>query len=618
MTLSCGNSSQRVNTKSRCFYGSSIRPREQRFMRVGLTEYESCFRICEHRIFAVNDIRSSATSNISDSRATFTVARLHSCNAHVFLDGASMAAKYDAIIVGGGHNGLVTACYLARAHWKVLVLERRYIVGGACVTEENTFPGFKVSTAAYVNSLFRPEIIRDLHLRDYGFELVERNPSSFSPFSDGRYLMLGPDKDMNLREIAKFSQKDAQQYPKYEAMLERVASVIEPTLTQTPPNIAKPCLGDLLKMAPLGPSEQKLGPGMGEAIEVLTGPARPILDRWFESEELKATLATDAIIGAFASPSMPGTAYVLFHHVMGETNGKRGVWSYVKGGMGGLTQALAKAATALGVEIRTDAEVDKILVRDNAVTGVALKGGGEEFYAPKIASNVDCHVTFTQLLEPAELPPDFLAAIERISYDSASAKINVALDALPNFTACPGSTAGPQHRGTVHLCPDKDFIERGYDDAKYGYCSKEPIVECTIPSSVDPSVVPPGKHLMSMFVQYATYKLKEGEWTNALKNEFADRCFNIVEQYAPGFTSSVIDRQILSPVDLENTFNLTGGNIFQGSMSLHQLFMFRPVPGFASYKMPLKGLFLCGAAAHPGGGVMGASGWNAAREMLKR
>jgi phytoene dehydrogenase-like protein len=528
-----------------------------------------------------------------------------------------MAGKYDAIIIGGGHNGLVTACYLARAKWKVLVLERRYIVGGACVTEENTFPGYKVSTAAYVNSLFRPEIVRDLRLHDYGFGVIERNPSSFSPFADGRYLFLGPDRDANLREIAKFSEKDANNYPKYEQMLERVASVVEPTLTQTPPDIVHPGLGDLLKMMPLGRAMQKLGPAMGEAIEILTGPARPILDRWFESEQLKATLATDAIIGAFASPSMPGTAYVLFHHVMGETNGKRGVWSYVKGGMGGLTQALAKAATDLGVEIRTEAEVAKILTRDNAVTGVALVNG-DEFSSAKIASNVDCRLTFTKLLDPKILPPEFADAIGRIDYSSASLKINVALSALPNFTACPGATPGPQHRGTVHLCPDQDFIERAYDDAKYGLMSKEPIVECTIPSSVDSTVAPPGQHLMSMFCQYAPYTLKEGEWNKARNDDFADRCFEIVEQYAPGFKRSVIARQVLSPVDLERTFNLTGGNIFQGSMSLNQLFMLRPVPGYAGYRMPVKGLYLCGAAAHPGGGVMGASGWNAAREMLKR
>ena len=527
-----------------------------------------------------------------------------------------MPVSYDAIIIGGGHNGLVAACYLARAKWKVLVLERRYVVGGACVTEENIFPGFKVSTAAYVNSLFRPEIIRDLRLKDYGYDIVERDPSSFSPFTDGRYLMLGPDHDMNVREIAKFSANDARNFPKYEQMLERVASVVEPTLILKPPNLVHPGLSDLLRMAPMSRAMQKLGPAMSEAVEVLTGPARPILDRWFESEELKATLATDAIIGAFASPSMPGTAYVLFHHVMGETNGKRGVWSYVKGGMGGLTQAIANAAKDLGVEIRTEAEVARIITKDNAVTGVALTNG-DEFRSNRVASNVDCRLTFTKFMNPKDLPTDFAAAVDRIDYSSASVKINVALAALPNFTACPGSSAGPQHRGTIHLCPDQDFIERAYDEAKYGAMSTNPIVECTIPSSVDPSVAPPGQHLMSMFCQYAPYALKEGEWNDTRRNEFADRCFNIVEQHAPGFKASVLARQILTPVDLEQTFNLTGGNIFQGSMSLNQLFMFRPVPGFAGYRTPVRGLFLCGAAAHPGGGVMGASGWNAAREMLK-
>jgi phytoene dehydrogenase-like protein len=349
---------------------------------------------------------------------------------------------------------------------------------------------------------------------------------------------------------------------------------------------------------------------------VLTGAARPILDRWFESEELKGTIATDAIIGAFMAPSMPGTAYVLFHHVMGETNDKRGVWSYVRGGMGGLTQALAAAATALGVEIRTDAEVAKILTRRGRVTGVALSSG-DEFRARRVASGVDCHVTFRKLLDPAELPPAFNAAVARISYSSASCKINVALERLPSFSAIPGHEPGPQHFGTVHLCPDQDFIERAYDDAKYGAFSREPVVECTMPSSLDATVAPPGKHLMSMFTQYAPYRLTDGEWTEERRNEYADRCFDVVERYAPGFKDSVIDRQILTPVDLEETFGLTGGSIFQGAMPLHQLFAFRPVPGFASYATPVRGLYLCGAAAHPGGGVMGAAGWNAARVMLR-
>ncbi len=524
-----------------------------------------------------------------------------------------MAKKYDAVVIGGGHNGLVTACYLARAERKVLVLERRHVVGGACVTEE-TFPGFKVSTAAYVNSLFRPEIIRDLRLHRYGFEVLERNPASFSPFRDGRYLMLGVDQRSDQREISKFSRKDAQNYPEYNAMLQRVADVVEPTLIQTPANVLRPGLRDLLSMAALGRRLQRLGMGMSEAVEVLTGPAKAILDRWFESQELKATLGTDAIIGAFAAPSSPGTAYVLFHHVMGETNGKRGVWSYVRGGMGGLTQALAKSARALGVDIRTEAEVSKILVKHGRAIGVAL-ANGDEFRASNVVSSVDANLTFVKMLDHNDLPADFLAAVKRIDYASASLKINVALDALPNFSASPGTQPQAAHRGTIHLCPDLDFIERGFDDAKYGRPSKDPIVECTLPSAVDLTVAPPGKHLMSMFVQYAPYHLSQGGW-NDVKDAFADRCFETVEQYAPGFTNSVIDRQVLSPVDLEEKFGLTGGNIFQGAMTLNQLFMMRPVPGYADYRTPIKGLYLCGAAAHPGGGVMGASGWNAARVML--
>jgi phytoene dehydrogenase-like protein len=524
-----------------------------------------------------------------------------------------MAAGFDAIVIGAGHNGLVAACYLARAGWKVLVLERRYVVGGACVTEE-VFPGFKVSTAAYVNSLFRKEIVRDLRLADHGFALLERNPSSFSPFADGRYLMLGPDGAANLREIAKFSPRDAENYPKYEQMLERVADVLEPTLTMRPPDLLRPGLRDLWHLYKLGRAFRKMGPGVSEALEVLVGPARTILDRWFESEQLKATLATDAIIGAMAAPSMPGTAYVLFHHVMGETNGKRGVWAYVRGGMGGLTQALASAARSLGVDVRTEAEVARILVENGAVAGVALRSGAE-YRARVVASNADANVTFNHLLDNRLLPPAFAEAINRINYDSASLKINVALSELPDFTACPGAAPGPQHRGTIHLCPDQDCIERAYDDAKYGRPSARPVLECTLPSAVDPSVAPAGKHLLSMFVQYAPYKLREGNW-DEIKEGFADRCFDVLNEYAPNFKRSVIARQVLSPLDLERTFALTGGNIFQGAMTLNQLFSLRPVPGFAGYRTPIRGLYLCGAAAHPGGGVIGAAGWNAARTIL--
>ncbi|MGH7737929.1 MAG: phytoene desaturase family protein [Candidatus Tyrphobacter sp.] len=542
---------------------------------------------------------------------------------------------YDAIVIGAGHNGLVCACYLAKAGRRVLVLERREVVGGACVTEE-PWPGFKVSTAAYVNSLFRPQIARELRLRDYGFELLARNPSSFTPFLDERYLMLGPQGAANVREIGKFSRRDAERYPQYEAMLQRVAAIVEPTIDEAPPDVLKPTLADLKRLWML---QRRLRNGaspasIGEALEVLTGAARPILDRWFESEQLKGTLATDAIIGAFAAPSMPGTAYVLFHHVMGESDGVRGVWSYVRGGMGGLTQALAAAARDLGVEIRTASEVGRIVVRGGAAVGVAL-ANGDEFSAKRIASNADCNVTFLKLLAEDALSPEIRAAIEKIDYSGASMKINLALDSLPAFTACAVScrpersersersrrsneSVGPEHRGTIHFCPDQDFIEHAYDDAKYGEPSREPVVEMTIPSSVDETLAPAGRHVASMFVQYAPYKLREGSWTQARRDEVADRCFTIVERYAPGFTSSVLHRQILAPPDLEETFSLTGGNIFQGAMSLNQLFAFRPLPGYARYGTPVKDLYLCGSAAHPGGGVMGAAGRNAAREMLRR
>jgi len=526
---------------------------------------------------------------------------------------ARTATRYDAIIVGAGHNGLVTACYLARAGLRVLVLERRDVVGGACVTEE-VFPGFKVSTAAYVNSLFRKEIVRDLKLTEYGFHVLPRDPSSFTPYPDGRFLLLGADAALTHREIAKFSARDAERYPRYEAMLERVADLVEPTLTMTPPDLLRPRLGDLRKLFSLGRAFRRLGPAAAEAVEVLTGPARTILDRWFESEQLKSTLATDAVIGMMASPSMPGTAYVLFHHVMGETDGKRGVWGYVRGGMGGLTQALAAAARARGAEVRCGADVAHILVRDGKVTGVAV-AGGDEFVAPVVASNADANVTFTRLCDPKLLPEDFVEAVGRISYESASLKINVALGELPSFRASPGTAPGPQHRGTIHICPDQDYIERGYDDAKYGRPSSSPILEITIPSVVDPTVAPPGKHLMSLFVQYAPYTLREAHW-DKLREPFADRCFDLLDEYAPNFKRSVLARQVLTPLDLERVFNLTGGNIFQGAMTPSQLFSFRPVPGWASYRTPIRGLYLCGSAAHPGGGVMGAPGLNAAREIL--
>jgi phytoene dehydrogenase-like protein len=525
-----------------------------------------------------------------------------------------MMNAYDVIVIGAGHNGLVTAAYLARAGRRVLVLERRELVGGACVTEE-IWPGFKVSTAAYVNSLLRPEIIRDLELKKHGFEMLPRNPSSFTPFPDGRYLLMGPDPELNRREIGKFSTHDAEAWPRYEQTLERIAAFIEPTLMQAAPDPWSGRFGDLWRLAQLGWRFRKLGKDGPLAFDILTGAARTILDRWFESEQLKVTLATDAVIGAMASPSMPGTAYVLFHHVMGECNGVRGVWGYVRGGMGGITQALAAAARQHGADIRCNAGVAKIVNTDGKVRGVAL-ADGTEFTAPCVVSNADAHVTFLRLLDPKVLPAEFVEAVRRIDYTSPSLKINVALSEVPDFKALPGNTAGPHHRGTIHIGPTLDYVERAYDDAKYGRPSQAPILECTLPSAVDPSVAPAGRHLMSMFVQYAPTTLREGTWDD-VKDAFAQRCFDVMSEYAPNFRSAVIDYQVLSPLDIERRFGLTGGNIFQGAMTLGQLFCLRPVPGYAAYRTPLAGLYLCGAATHPGGGVMGACGYNAAQVILR-
>jgi len=525
-----------------------------------------------------------------------------------------MTQTWDVIVIGAGHNGLVTAAYLARAGRRVLVLERRSMVGGACVTEA-VWPGYRVSTAAYVNSLLRPEVIRDLELARHGFALLPRDPSSFTPFPDGRYLLLGPDRELTRREVAKFSERDAAALPPYEAMLERIAAFVEPTLLETPPDPWSFRPRNVRRLARLAWRFARLGKDGPRALEILTGAARPILDRWFESEQLKVTLATDAVIGAMASPSTPGTAYVLFHHVMGECNGVRGVWGYVRGGMGGISDALAAAARERGAEIRVSSAVTKILTRGRRVAGVVLEDG-TELRARRVVSNADLRMTFLELLDPATLPPEFTAQVRQIDYASGSLKINVALSELPDFTCLAGTAPGPQHRGTIHIAPTLDYMERAYDDAKYGRPSAQPILECTIPSVVDPTVAPPGKHLMSLFVQYAPYALREGTW-DSCKEQFADRCFDLLAQYAPNVKRAVIARQVLSPLDLERQFGLTGGNIFQGAMTLRQLFFLRPLAGYADYRTPIRGLYMCGAATHPGGGVMGACGYNAAREMLR-
>jgi phytoene dehydrogenase-like protein len=533
--------------------------------------------------------------------------------------------NYDAIIIGGGHNGLVCAAYLARAGKKVLVLERRPMVGGACVTEE-LWPGYQVSTAAYVVSLLLPEIERDLQLRRHGYEVLARQPSSFTPFEDGRSLTLGADQAANQSEIAQFSRKDAEAWPRYESLLTAVAEKLEPVLSSTPPDLLplpkswrnrswKKRVGDTRKAWNLYRAFEVLGEQIPEAIELLTGSARPILDRWFESDELKGTLATDAIIGNFQSVSAPGTAYVLLHHVMGSAGGARGVWGYVRGGMGRLSEAIASAAQGAGVEIRCDATVEEILVDNGQARGVRLEGG-TQYESRCIASGIDAHQTFRRLLPDGALPESFQKAVDRIDYNSASMKINLALNELPDFIAQPGRTEpGPQHRGTIHINAQMQDLEQAWFDAQRGYPSSKPIVEMTIPSAVDTTIAPAGHHVASLFVQYAPYELAEGSWDDQ-REGFADRCISEIARFAPNIESAIEHRQILTPVDLERIYGLTGGNIFQGSMSLHQLFSMRPVPGWSDYRTPIDGLYLCGSAAHPGGGVMGACGRNAAQTMI--
>lgn len=534
-------------------------------------------------------------------------------------------ARYDCIVIGGGHNGLVTAAYLAKAGKSVCVLERRHVLGGCAVTEQ-LWPGFRVSTAAYVISLFLPQIMRELRLKEYGLKILPRNPSSFTPLLDGRSLLLGPDMAACQREIAKFSPRDAERYPDYNGLLERVAQQLEPVLNQAAPD-PLPLPGDWrkigvtkrfrdgAKMLELYKAVSQLGADLPQAVELLTGAARPLLERWFETDVLRATLATDAIIGAFASISAPGTAYVLLHHVMGEAGGARGVWGYVQGGMGGLADALEHACHDLHVDIVREAAVQSILTRDGRATGVTLQGGGI-IEAPVVASSVDAHLTFERFLDPQVLPPEFRQAVAAIDYASASAKINLALSEPPQFTCAPTTGIAPHHHGTMHISPTLDFIERAYDDAKYGRPSLEPVLEMTMPSSVDSTLAPPGQHVMSMFVQYAPYRLAEGNWDD-IKESFADRCIEMVARYAPNVPGAILHRQILSPLDLERTFGLTGGNIMQGAMNFNQLFCMRPVAGWADHRTPVGGLYLCGAASHPGGGVMGACGRNAATEILR-
>jgi phytoene dehydrogenase-like protein len=527
-----------------------------------------------------------------------------------------MSEIYDAIIVGGGHNGLVTAGYLARAGLKVLVLERRTTLGGACVTEE-VWPGYKVSTLSYLCSLLQPRIIQELQLEQFGYQIYPKDPSFFTAFPDGRHIFFFRDQKKTLEQFAKFSKRDAEYFPQYEQELEHLAEWVEKLLMQTPPNIVQRRVSDLLALGKLGLHTLKLGDaGLVRNIRIMTQSVRDFLEERFESEEIKTTLATDGVIGSNGGPSTPGTAYILLHHVMGGATGVRGLWGFVRGGMGAISQALAASAVSRGAEIRTSAEIAQIIVRDGEAQGVVLSNG-DELRARMVISNADPKRTFLSLMEARHLEPDFRREIENIRCEGASVKINLALDDLPNFRAFPTEGLGLPHKTTMHVCPSMDYIDRAWEDASQGRPSTNPMLECTIPTAYDDSIAPKGKHIMCVFAQFAPYKLKDAQWDDELKNRFADRCLDALAEFAPNIRDIVLHRQVISPMDLEREYGLTGGNLFHGNMTLDQLFFMRPTAGWAKYRTPIRGLYLCGSGTHPGGGVMGAPGFNAAREILR-
>jgi phytoene dehydrogenase-like protein len=530
-------------------------------------------------------------------------------------------AKYDAVIVGGGHNGLVAAAYLARAGRKILVLERRELLGGCAVTEE-VWPGYRVSTGAYLTSLLQERIVRELQLERYGYKVDAKDPAFFSAFPDGRHFFMWQDRAKTLAEISKFSRRDAEAYAAYEDQIERLSQVVESLLLTTPPQFPPRGIGDFVDYLKLAGRLRGLRPkDMVALVKIFTQSAAEYLDEWFESEQVKVTLATDGVIGANGGPRSPGTAYILLHHCMGGVAGHRGLWGFVRGGMGAVSEAIAASARQSGVSIRVNAAVSKVLVRGGRACGVAL-GSGEEIEAGAVVSNLDPKLTFLKLLDERDLDPDFVAAIHHYRIEGTSCKINLALNGLPEFTAYPGVFSGgafapgPHHRATMHICPSIEYVERAWDDAKYGRPSERPLLELTIPTMYDPSLAPPGKHIMGIFLQYAPYTLREGTW-DELREPFGDRVIALIEEYAPNIRSIVEHRQVLTPLDLERRFGITGGNIFHGEMSLDQMFVMRPVAGWARYRTPVRGLYLCGAGAHPGGGVMGAPGYNCAREIVK-
>jgi phytoene dehydrogenase-like protein len=524
----------------------------------------------------------------------------------------------DVVIIGGGHNGLVCSAYLAQAGLKVTVLERRNIVGGAAVTEE-FHPGFRNSVASYTVSLLNPKVIADLDLHGHGLKIIHRPLANFLPTADGRYLKIGAGKTVS--EIAKFSQRDADIHDQYHGRLDAIADVLRDLVLDTPPNVSerglRAALPELLGTARLGNRMRKLD--MDERrtlLDLFTRSAGEYLEGWFESDPVKAVYGYDGIVGNYASPYAPGSAYVLLHHVFGIVNGVKGVWGHAVGGMGAITQAMAKSAAASGVDIRTGVGVAEVIVEKGRAVGVVTTGG-ETFRARAVAANVHPTMLYQQLIDAAHLAPEFNRRIAQYRSGSGTFRMNVALSELPDWTCLPGTTVGEHHMAGAIIAPTLAYMDQAYTDARAKGWSDKPVIEMLIPSTMDDSLAPPGQHVASLFCQQVAPVLPNGLSWDDRREAVADLMIDTVNTWAPNFKASIIARQILSPLDLERTFGLIGGDIFHGRLSLDQLFSARPMLGYADYRGPLPGLYMCGSGTHPGGGVTGAPGHNAAREIAK-
>jgi phytoene dehydrogenase-like protein len=525
---------------------------------------------------------------------------------------------HDVVIIGGGHNGLVCAAYLAMAGLKVVVLERRAVVGGAAITEE-FHPGFRNSTAAYTVSLLNPKVIRDLDLGRHGLTIVERRIANFLPLDDGRYLKVGGGRTRE--EVAKFSTADAERLDAYQARLQAVADVLRALVLETPPNVTRghsmAAVAELLKGGRLLNRIRRLGlDAQRDLLDIIAGSVGDYLDAWFESAPIKAAYGFDGIVGHYASPYSPGSAYVLLHHCFGEVNGKKGVWGHAVGGMGAITQAMARAAAEHGAQVRPSTAVREVVVEKGRAVGVATDKG-EVIRAAAVVSNLNPKLLYLDLIDASALPADFRARIARWRCASGTFRMNVALAELPDFSALPGRTLAEHHTSGIIIAPSLAYMEQAYFDARTSGWSRRPIVELVIPSTLDNTLAPAGQHVASLFCQHVAPELPDGASWDERREAVADLMIATVDAHAPNFKRAVLGRQIFTPLDLERTFGLVGGDIFHGALDLGQIFSARPMLGYADYRGPVPGLYMCGAGTHPGGGVTGAPGHNAAREILR-